>query len=78
MLYLARKLGESVIINNNIEVTVVSITKNIVKLGFTFPSAVSVLRKEIHEKIAKENVAASIGDKDIKMEKLSYKDKKSQ
>ena len=77
MLYLARKIGESVIINNNIEVMVVSVSKNIVKLGFTFPSTESVLRKEIHDKIAKENVSASISDKNFKIEKISYKNSKN-
>jgi len=58
MLYLVRKLDESIIINNNIEVKVVEIKRNSVKLGFSFPSTASVLRKEIHDKIAAENVAS--------------------
>jgi carbon storage regulator len=75
MLYLARKVGESVVINNNIEVTVVSVSKNLVKLGFTFPSSSSVLRKEIHAKIAMENVSASIGESVLNMKNLTYKKK---
>ena len=38
MLYLTRKIGESVIINDNIEVTVIDIRGKSIKLGFTFPS----------------------------------------
>lgn len=59
MLYLSRKVGESIIINNNIELTVVEVRGRTVKLGFTFPSDASVLRKEIYDKISEENQAAA-------------------
>lgn len=61
MLYLTRKVGESVIINDDIEVTVVDIRGKSIKLGFTFPAEASVLRREIHERIKEENRAASGG-----------------
>lgn len=63
MLYLSRKIGESIIINNNIEMTVVEVRGKAVKLGFTFPSDATVLRKEIHDKIMAENMAAAVGAK---------------
>lgn len=59
MLYLTRKIGESVIINDEIEVTVVDIRGKSIKLGFTFPPDASVLRREIHERIQAENQAAA-------------------
>lgn len=62
MLYLSRKLGESIIINNSIELQVVEVKGKSVKLGFVFPPDASVLRKEIHDKIAAENVAAQTGE----------------
>src|SRR3546814_6576352 len=62
MLYLTRKIGESVIINDNIEVTVVDIRGKSIKLGFTFPSDATVLRREIVERIQEENRAAAVGD----------------
>lgn len=65
MLYLSRKVGESVVINNNIELTVVEVRGKSVKIGFTFPPEASVLRKEIHDKISAENFAASTGGEDI-------------
>ena len=37
MLYLSRKLGESIIINNTIELQVIEVKGKSVKLGFTFP-----------------------------------------
>ncbi|RDD60840.1 carbon storage regulator CsrA [Ferruginivarius sediminum] len=61
MLYLTRKIGESVVINDDIEVTVVDIRGKSIKLGFTFPSDASVLRREIHERIQAENRAAAEG-----------------
>ena len=59
MLYLTRKIGESVIINDNIEVTVVDIRGKSIKLGFTFPPEATVLRRELYERIQAENRAAA-------------------
>ncbi|MHA1536734.1 MAG: carbon storage regulator CsrA [Alphaproteobacteria bacterium] len=59
MLYLTRKIGESVVINEDIEVTVVDIRGKTIKLGFTFPPEATVLRREIYERIQEENRAAA-------------------
>jgi carbon storage regulator len=64
MLYLTRKIGESIIINNNIEVTVVEVRGKTVKLGFLFPKEATILRKELHEKITEQNIAATRQDAD--------------
>jgi len=61
MLYLTRKIGESVIINDDIEVTVIDIRGKSIKLGFTFPTDATVLRREIFERIQAENRAAAEG-----------------
>lgn len=61
MLYLTRKIGESVVINDEIEVTVVDIRGKSIKLGFTFPETATVLRREIYERIQEENRAAAAG-----------------
>ena len=61
MLYLTRKIGESVIINDNIEVTVIDIRGKSIKLGFTFPTDATVLRREIFERIQAEKRAAAAG-----------------
>ncbi|MFO0389255.1 MAG: carbon storage regulator [Alphaproteobacteria bacterium] len=61
MLYLTRKIGESIIINNNIELTVVEVRGKTVKLGFVFPKEATILRKELHEKITEQNLAAASG-----------------
>ncbi|MBM3613793.1 MAG: carbon storage regulator [Alphaproteobacteria bacterium] len=59
MLYLTRKTGQTIVINDNIEVTVIEVKGRAVKLGLTFPPEATVLRKEIHEKILRENIEAA-------------------
>lgn len=61
MLYLTRKIGESVVINGEIEVTVIEVRGKSTKLGFTFPASATVLRREIHDRIQEENRAAAVG-----------------
>ncbi len=65
MLYLTRKIGESVIINDDIEVTVVDIRGKSIRLGFTFPPEASVLRRELHDRLQAEN-RADAGDAPVK------------
>lgn len=59
MLYLTRREGEAVIINDSIEVRVVELRGRTVKLGFTFPPTATVLRQEIYEQVRQENEAAA-------------------
>lgn len=59
MLYLSRRVGEAVIINNAIEVRVVEVKGRTVKLGFTFPAEASVLREEVFAQVRRENEAAA-------------------
>lgn len=62
MLYLTRKVGDSVVINDNIEVTVVEVRGKTVKLGFTFPEDVQVLRRELYDRIQEENRSAAVSE----------------
>jgi len=59
VLYLTRKIGESIIINNTIELTVVEVKGRSVKIGFNFPPEASIMRKELHDRIMEQNLAAS-------------------
>ncbi len=59
MLILTRKLGESVIIGNNIKLTVVEIGKNQIKFGIEAPKSVTVHREEVFKKIKDENECSS-------------------
>ena len=47
MLALTRKKGESLVINNNIEITVLEIRGDRVKIGISAPKEVPVYRKEV-------------------------------
>lgn len=58
MLALSRKKGESLVINNNIEVTVLEIRGDQVKLGISAPKDVSIYRKEIYLQIEEANKEA--------------------
>ncbi|MFQ3594017.1 MAG: carbon storage regulator CsrA [Gemmataceae bacterium] len=51
MLVLSRKKNESIIINNDIIVTVVEIRGDKVRLGIVAPKSVSVHRQEVYEAI---------------------------
>jgi carbon storage regulator len=71
MLYLNRKIGESIIINDNIHITITEIKGNkSVKIGCQFPKEATILRKEIHEKITNENIAASNSNSDEALDAL--------
>lgn len=60
MLALTRKKGEALVLNNNIEVTILEIRGDQVKIGVSAPLEVPIYRKEVHLQIQKENeIAAS-------------------
>ena len=58
MLVLARKLNESIMIGDEIEIVVIDIKGDQVKLGIKAPKKVTVHRKEIYDEIKQENIAA--------------------
>ena len=58
MLALSRKQGEALIINNNIEITVLEIKGEQVKLGIAAPREVPVYRKEVYIQIQEANKEA--------------------
>lgn len=60
MLVLSRKPNESIVINNDVIVTVVEVRGDKVRLGVVAPKDVTVHREEVHAAIAK----AAAGDAD--------------
>ena len=58
MLALTRKQGEALVINNNIEITVLEIRGDQIKIGISAPKDVPVYRKEVYLQIQKENEEA--------------------
>ncbi len=61
MLVLTRKHGESVVVGNNVRITVIELSGGAVRLGFDAPAEVSIYREEIYREIAETNRAACDG-----------------
>lgn len=55
MLALSRKKDEAIVINNNIEITVLEVKGDHVKIGITAPKSVPVYRKEVFLQIQESN-----------------------
>ncbi len=68
MLALSRKKGDSIIVNENIEIVIIDIGKEQVKIGIKAPKNIPIYRKEVYEQITNENKQAilDIDIKDIK------------
>ena len=62
MLALTRKKGESLVVNNNIEITVLEIRGDQIKIGISAQKNVPVYRKEVYLQIQKENEASLKAD----------------
>lgn len=58
MLVLTRRSGQSIMIGNDVKVTVLEIRNDQVRIGFDAPRRVQVHREEVYEQIARENAAA--------------------
>lgn len=58
MLVLTRRIGESIIIGQNIKVMVTDIQGNQVRLGIEAPKEITVHRGEIYERIREQNMKA--------------------
>ena len=82
MLILTRKVGESIVIANDIIVKVVETGKNSVRIGIDAPREISVLRQEVFDAIQKENILSSQGTDNIDIARaaklIGNKDKESE
>ncbi|ADH60320.1 carbon storage regulator, CsrA [Thermoanaerobacter mathranii subsp. mathranii str. A3] len=63
MLILTRKVGQAIIIGEDIEIKILEIGEGQIKVGITAPKNISVLRKELVE-IKDENLKAATVDKE--------------
>ncbi len=59
MLALSRKKDEAIVINNNVEITIIEIKGDQVKLGISAPKSVPIYRKEVYLQIQEANKAAA-------------------
>nr|MBQ8253052.1 carbon storage regulator CsrA [Lachnospiraceae bacterium] len=58
MLALTRKKGEALVINNNVEITILEVKGDQVKIGIAAPKEVPVYRKEVYIQIQEANKEA--------------------
>ena len=65
MLALSRKPGESVVIGNDIEITILEVKGQQVKVGIKAPQSVAIYRKELFEQIQESNREASKISEDV-------------
>jgi carbon storage regulator len=65
MLVLSRQRDESIMIGDDVEITVVDIRGDKVRLGITAPVHIRVHRKEVYDKIQSENNAAQAEPKGL-------------
>ena len=78
MLVLSRKLGESIVIGEDIHLTILDSQNGEVKIGIAAPKEISILRKEIYDEVKEQNKASA--EVDLKslgalIEKMKGKDK---
>ena len=61
----SRKKGESILIGDDIEITISKIDDGSVKLAINAPREVTILRKELYEEVEKENINSINMDVDL-------------
>lgn len=81
MLVLARKVGQQIVIGEEIEITVLEVRGEQVRLGINAPRSIAVHRKELLTQVADANVEAAGTDRDslsAAAEELEKRRKKDQ
>jgi len=69
MLVIGRKKGESLLIGDNVEITIVKIENGSVKIAINAPKEVTILRSELYKEVKEENKSAMVFDASV-LEKL--------
>ena len=65
MLVITRKKDESLLIGDDIKIKIVKVEDGSVKLAISAPRDVTILRKEVFDRVKEENKEATSGDLDI-------------
>lgn len=60
MLVLSRKIDDKIMVGDDIEITVISVSGDNVRLGIKAPQQVKILRSEVYEEILKQNKEAAL------------------
>ncbi len=65
MLILNRKIGESIILDDDIEIKILDIQDGRIKIGIEAPKNISILRKEVYDEVIEENKKSLDVDIDV-------------
>jgi carbon storage regulator len=65
MLVITRKKGESILIGDDIEITIVKVEEGSVKISISAPKNVTILRKELYKEVTEENINAVVFNSSI-------------
>lgn len=65
MLVLTRKNGESILIGDDIEITILSTKNDQIKIGIKAPKTMEIYRKELLSQISQENMQAAAVKSDL-------------
>jgi carbon storage regulator len=76
VLILSRKPGESIILDDKVTITVMEVSKGVVKLGIDAPKEMMILRKELKDVVVDANKKAANQDENVDLSGLSAKLKK--
>jgi len=76
LLVLSRKKNESLVIDKEIEITILEVSSSTVKIGISAPKSVKVLRKELIDEVSFLNIESQVDISKIDFEKLSKNLKK--
>lgn len=77
MLVLARKVGQSIVVNDNVEILIIEVRGDQVRLGIEAPRSIPVHRKELLEQIRAENLRAAAAEVDVDVAAQSLGDAQS-
>ncbi|MFX3631597.1 MAG: carbon storage regulator CsrA [Candidatus Pristimantibacillus sp.] len=66
MLVLKRKVGEVIRIGDDVELYVLAVDGDVIKLGFEAPKSVQIMRSELYDAIRNENVQAGMNREEQK------------
>ena len=70
MLVLSRKAGQSILIGHNIEVKIIEVQGDQVRIGINAPRNVTILRKELMDEVKRVNREAVVDNSCISLEEL--------
>ena len=70
MLALSRKKGEALVVGNNIEITILEVKGDQIKIGIKAPKDVPIYRKEVYEQIQQANKEAMVDQTPEALSKL--------